>query len=717
MPEANAGFFPECNRVSQLLSDFYDEFNAVIFQFQNVEWKFANKSLKALVAQFNASPYFANIEIEYPSPFPALTGTDYFEIKIYNRQLKATMPSQVLTIGVDSDDVFVYMYIIENVSVVSITASLDVPFIREERKALSGLNIVSANNSAFFEKPYFFDSADASAETSLIRGQKWINNSTYSFPTRMSTSSPMSLVAQPPIQALSREAMAVIGLMNKVLSASWNGMDYNDISDAFNAMGDNNQFPDGWTSINYGNATDQLEFTIHNDNEVIKYVGQITYGSFRFQRFIGFGTYPGINIIDVDPLTTFPIEPTGTALIYFGFYYDLDIAQLAEQCTEINESYQMPIKPGDELSFIVPMAQANVFDLTEVNVGLFTDTGVFVQKVGDANLDIVQTACTSFTFIIYPLAQYLGFPQNIGFGIGDAPTAPNTIFTPDITFDLGYGGDWPGTPEEWMDAMVAGYPAEQGSITYVQLGSGEFGDIYSVTWTLNQTIAPGKIGTWGVMIPPLMDAQTFFDTEFGQQYGEAFNCSLSVCEKFLSANVTIPAKPFGCYRFGLYNINAETEEYNLYSLSNLLRLDWSDCFSTILEFYGNENSVNQGFYYASGWRHRIRLGINGGGAKPKIEENIYRQSNGVFKRPSNKLDLTLDLHTDFLDEPTQKALVDATRHDFLIWNGENIFVEGDIDVATIQDFTTQSSFEKLAQVKFSVLVQNYQPNNNACFSC
>jgi hypothetical protein len=81
------------------------------------------------------------------------------------------------------------------------------------------------------------------------------------------------------------------------------------------------------------------------------------------------------------------------------------------------------------------------------------------------------------------------------------------------------------------------------------------------------------------------------------------------------------------------------------------------------------------------------------------------------------LDLTLDLHSDFLDVPTQKALVDATRHDFFIWNNQNIFVTGDVDVATIQDFSTQSSFETLAQVKFSALVQNYQPSNNACFSC
>ena len=716
MPPANAGFYPECNRINAMLSDVYSAFNAVIFQFQNVEWKYANQSLKSLIGSFNASPNFGSIVIEYPRPFPALSGIGYFEILIYNEQLRATMPGQVLTIGVDTDDTEVFMYMIADVPAVSATASLDAPFIREEQKAISGLGVVEANGFAFFERPYFWDATSNFAETSLIRGRTWKNNPVFGFPTKSSSPSPMALIQQPTIAPLSNDANAVIGLMNALLRAAWEEKSYAEISDVFNAFDDNSQFPDGWTAVNYGNTTDKLEFTIYSSTEVIKYVGLDGFGGFKFQRFVGLGTYPGTNIIDLDPLSTWPLEPD-TGLKYFSFYFDLDVVQFSAECIEPNESYPMPIMPGDELSFIIPEAQSNLIDITEVNVGLFTDAGVFVQKVGDASLDIVATECTSFTFNIYPLAQYLGFPQDIGFGIGDAPTSPSTIFTPDITFDLGYGGNWPGTPEEFMDAMVAGFPAEQGSITYVQLGSGEFGDIYSVTWTLNQAIAPGKIGTWGVMIPPQMDAQTFFDTEFGQQWGEAVNCSLSVCEKFLSANVTIPAKPFGCYRFGLYTINAEADEFILYSLSNLLKLDWSDCFSTIIEFYGNENSVNQGFYYANGWKHRVRLGINGGGDKPKIDENIYRQSNGVFKRPSNKLDLELDLHTDFLDVPTQKALVDATRHDFLIWNGRPIFVNGDIEVATIQDFSTQSSFEKLAQVKFSVLVQNYQPNNSSCFSC
>ena len=157
--------------------------------------------------------------------------------------------------------------------------------------------------------------------------------------------------------------------------------------------------------------------------------------------------------------------------------------------------------------------------------------------------------------------------------------------------------------------------------------------------------------------------------------------------------------------------------YSLYSLSNIIKIDRADCFSTMIDFWSDDNTMAEGFEYFNGWKQRVRLGINGGGAKPVLEESLYRQSNGVHKRPQNKQDLSLDLHTDFLDQETQLALVDATRHAYLVWDNKPIFVKGDIDVATIQDFTTQSSFETLAQVKFQALLQGFQPRNSSCLTC
>jgi hypothetical protein len=155
----------------------------------------------------------------------------------------------------------------------------------------------------------------------------------------------------------------------------------------------------------------------------------------------------------------------------------------------------------------------------------------------------------------------------------------------------------------------------------------------------------------------------------------------------------------------------------LYSLSNIINIDASDCFSTMLEFWGENNSIAEGFEYQNNWKQKIRLGINGGGEKPIFEESLYRQSNGVHRRPQNKQDLSIDLHTDFFDLDTQLAMTDATRHPYLVWNGQSVFVKGDLEVATIQDFSTETSFETLSQMKFQVLKQGFQPKNSTCLNC
>ena len=164
-------------------------------------------------------------------------------------------------------------------------------------------------------------------------------------------------------------------------------------------------------------------------------------------------------------------------------------------------------------------------------------------------------------------------------------------------------------------------------------------------------------------------------------------------------------------------IPPEDNNFGLYSLSNIINIDKADCFSTMLEFWADSNSIAQGMEYYNNWKQRVRIGLNGGGEKPIIEESLYRQSNGVHRRPQNKQDLSLDLHTDFFDLETQLAMTDATRHPYLIWEGKSIFVKGDIEVATTQDFTTQSSFETLSQMKFQALIQGFQPRNSSCLTC
>jgi hypothetical protein len=72
------------------------------------------------------------------------------------------------------------------------------------------------------------------------------------------------------------------------------------------------------------------------------------------------------------------------------------------------------------------------------------------------------------------------------------------------------------------------------------------------------------------------------------------------------------------------------------------------------------------------------------------------------------------LHTDYLDLATQRAMISATKNPIFVLQGQNLSVQGDLEITNTQDFTQNSSFRKLQQMQFQALTQGYQPENNSC---
>jgi hypothetical protein len=290
-------------------------------------------------------------------------------------------------------------------------------------------------------------------------------------------------------------------------------------------------------------------------------------------------------------------------------------------------------------------------------------------------------------------------------GLYDEPTT-----TCDLTFEYSLTGE---EYTNWIDTINAQFSSISPYISfYINGGALITYYVYTIPSSSNTAL---EISNWvNVNIPGMTST---YD-EFGIYFSWIVNDVL--CNDSYAMFNCLSLEEGSCLAT-LWQTDSQNclcgDSFYLYSLSNIINIDTADCFSTMIEFWANDNSIAQGFEYFNGWKQRIRIGLNGGGEKPKIEESIYRQSNGVSRRPSNKQDLSIDLHTDFFDLETQLAMTDATRHPYLVWNGQNIFVTGDIEVATIQDFTTQSSFETLSQMKFQALKQGFQPKNSSCLTC
>jgi hypothetical protein len=277
----------------------------------------------------------------------------------------------------------------------------------------------------------------------------------------------------------------------------------------------------------------------------------------------------------------------------------------------------------------------------------------------------------------------------------------------DITFTYTLSGE---ALTDYLDAVNEAYSSISPYLVWIANGFGLF--VYNI---LSDSTTALDIADWCNSNIPGMTATegegsltwtwAINDLPCGDSYA-MWNCTSSPGGECITQLWTTENEPCDC-----------GTSYYLYSLSNIINIDRADCFSTILEFWSDNNTIAQGFEYYNNWKQRIRIGLNGGGEKPVIEESLYRQSNGVHRRPQNKQDLSIDLHTDFFDLETQLAMTDATRHPYIVWNNQGIFVKGDIDVATIQDFTTQTSFETLSQMKFQALKQGFQPRNSSCLTC
>jgi hypothetical protein len=382
----------------------------------------------------------------------------------------------------------------------------------------------------------------------------------------------------------------------------------------------------------------------------------------------------------------------------------MEFVNFTDSCYVSPEFYAMPAIPGDNWQFNVPSDEGNLNGLVSAKIGLFTQDGQFIQQIGSIfNKYTISFVIPNATPPFSPF--YVGATILVGIG-NNIPVDELDYLTyfPLVLSGLGASP----TPEDFAIFINDGLASP--SYGYYDSNYYYNGTNWVVNWVVYSYLSDlltipnnnyvGSLSWGGGVVPG--------DFEF-------FLEGVNSCNTQFQASCLIPAVALGCYRLGFYN---ESEDgFYLYSLSNIINIDSADCFSTMIEFWANDNSIAQGFEYFNGWKQRIRIGLNGGGEKPKIEESIYRQSNGVSRRPQNKQDLSLDLHSDFFDLETQLAMTDATRHPYLVWNGQNIFVTGDIEVATIQDFTTQSSFETLSQMKFQALKQGFQPKNSSCLTC
>lgn len=822
----NAGFFPDNQIMTDLINEMVGQLTIdlpSIWPTKTIDGLYF--AIKQWVKVYEGHPYYGrfNFSIQKITDTP----NNEYNINVFNPDMAALNLSGA---GFTVNGFFnptTQLVLGSNVNAFtpgSFSGSFAEPLINEEIKVSEALQIVNINGSAIFPITYSFNPISNVAISGLARGDNWFINAN-GVPDRQPVPNlPYENRRTFDLPALNGDDRYIVSVMERIIQASLN--DINSVATEYAKY----TMPNGWTkSIAQPSYTTynryQINFVDSNRRKFIL-VGRYD-GQWLWQRFVSnvYDNAPYNFLSAYSEVTALPYEPLQAGRwLYNDDTFDYEFIDFTSDCYVSPEFYPMPAKPGDQYQFNV--VDGNFTGISSVNVGLFSETGEFIQKIGEAAISpTVVTALGMYGFAgsRETYADWYDNEYNSAYTVNFQMTDCNGDVIGNVLASIPVGGLTTGTFSEFK-SVVEGLPWPNYLSVIVELDD------------------EGKVAfTYTLISPPLCFCSITAWTLYEGSGETVYFVKPDIYEQAakptqLYANSTIPAVKAGCYRMGLYNepttecditftytlsgealtdyldaVNAQfsgispylkwiangfgefvytiasdsttaadiaawcnsnipgmtategegsltwtwaindlpcgdsyamwnctsslgvdclvqlwtTENepcecgtsYYLYSLSNIINIDPSDCFSTMLEFWSDNNTMAQGFEYFDNWKQKVRIGINGGGEKPIIEESLYRQSNGVHRRPQNKQDLSLDLHSDFLDLETQLALVDATRHSYLVWEGKPIFVKGDIDVATIQDFTTQSSFETLAQVKFQALLQGFQPRNSSCLNC
>lgn len=709
----NAGFYPN----NQIVSDILNELNlsltlslpaiavvgtTTIYQLRN--------SVQQAVDVYNNSPIFGELEVTLN--IVPLSPNYLYSIYIRNNDLFTIDNTQLIEIYgyFDNTTKVIISATLSPFTVGSYSGNFTTPLIAEEQKVKEALNVFSLNGSAFFPITYSFDSMTNIATSGLARGSNWqlVNDEASRLPA---PTTPYKNQRKFNLPQLNGDDSYVLTIMDRIIEASLSNSDWtNSVLATYYTFAANE--PDGWVfSVSSPPFTTyrraQFTFTDTGRRKFIL-LGRLD-GQWLWQRFVG---EDPLNTADFLSLyvesTPLPYEPNQSGRwLYEYTTYDLEHVEFTSGCYVSPEFYAMPAKPGDQWQFNV--VDGNTTGIVNALVGLFTQEGQLVQQIGTATLPDTCNNTQMQASVTIPSKSGCYRMGLYNIGTDGGATTCQLVFNYLLDGGVNY----------YVDQINETYAGQL--YTFGLYDGSNYSQVYSITVPPVMTggFTPQDIADWSNTIPGMVCVYN----EEGDTMEWTWTVTVACNTNFMMRNYIMDNDGNvidGQFSTEFQMCTCEEPDanlYELYSLSNIINIDASDCFSTMLEYWSDSISIAEGFEYTGGWKQRIRLGINGGGAKPQIEESLYRQSNGVHRRPQSKQDLSLDLHTDFLDEATQLALVDATRHSYLIWEGKSIFVTGDIEVATTQDFTTQSSFETLSQVKFQALVQGFQPKNSSCLNC
>jgi hypothetical protein len=661
--------------------------------------------IKSEIAQANATPYFFGLELVLPSPYPTSTGVEVYTLEITIQQQTDYLPSFIAITFDLTDGIVTSSTTVFTTGLTKEDSATNRPFIDEELKLARTLSVYNQNGAAIFPDTFTYNPTTGIAERRLLRAYDWEYNTTTNRPQRDGISDlrmiPKTVFR---LRELTQIEKAMVSFfLEKPIKESITNDNWNATNIYLTLL------PEDWVFDFITVSSTKKQLAVSSSQYGVSFIlaGIKVSSNWYFQRFVDpdytSGTPP--NLASGLSGTT-PSNPD-TGKLYSTVYYDFDQCEFGTVVNE--EPFNLIIKSSDSYQINIP--QDFIFDPAIDSesdqfpyIGIFDCNGKYLQDIGTFNNPFNKTLqwnifwdiVTSDYLSISTLRSYFDSTNadlilkscNVQFvGIDTLITIPNASLVLNTT-DSDFANS------------ISTYLSSNGFLT-----------TWDTSVVSGTTIIQFYTNCLSIETNGIVAKIEIF----------AFNGAISFAifapnATQYQASITIPPLANGIYRIGVYNqyFIDEVNYITLFAMSQPLQLDNFETFTQILEYGSAKDSIIEGFEYLNGWIQRIRVALNGAGQTYALEESIYRNSDGTFQKPQNSTDEIIYLHTDYFDLKTQRAMTSATRHPIFVLANQNLSVQGDLEIATNQDYTTNQSFRKLQQMRFQAKNQGYQPNNNSC---
>jgi hypothetical protein len=654
--------------------------------------------IKNYLETYNSAPLFSNLELTLPKPYITGIGSESYSLTVGIQQNSSCFVTFVFACT-DGVVFSIGDFLTPGPDLTSI--GLDGPYIAEELKIARTLSVYNQNGAAIFPDTFTYNPSTGIAERRLLRAYDWEYNTTTSRPQREGVTDlrvlPKTIFH---LRELTQIEKAMVSFfLEKPIKESETNYDWETNIYLTSLPGD-------WVFDNAIVSSEIKQLSIASvENKIAFFLAGIRVSSkWYFQRFVDID-YQGV-IPDVVSflLTNDEPAPPNTGRLYYDIYYDFDQCEFGIVVNE--EPFNLIIKSSDSYQINIP--QDFIFD-TAIDpesdqfpyIGIFDCNGKYIQDIGVLDTpnvnksfqwNIASESDGNYYSILTLMSDIDSGNLDIIIYTGNEQYTPQTelITIPFASLDVSVSlFAFADSIETYLNAN--GFPT---SYTYIEIGG--MGIIQFLTTCLYN---PSK-GIVAISSDNTPISFAIFQTPANQY----------------QASITIPPLANGIYRIGIYQgYTIDDEGFSeLLAISQPLELDNFETFTQILEYGSAKDSIIEGFEYLNGWIQRIRVALNGAGQTYALEESIYRNSDGTFQKPQNSTDEIIYLHTDYFDLKTQRAMTSATRHPIFVLANQNLSVQGDLEIATNQDYTTNQSFRKLQQMRFQAKNQGYQPNNNSC---